>query len=98
MMLITANEAKKLTYKAMTARAEETAEKAETVLNKIESEILNAATSGRQEYCIELYSYMTKCDFPDLEMAKEYIAAEVRKNGFTAKWDTNYHYILIVKW
>lgn len=98
MMLITANEAKELTYKAMVARAEETAEKAEAVLNKIESEILDAATNGLQENHIGLRSYMINCNFPDLEMAKTYIAAEVRKNGFTAKWDTNCNYTLIVKW
>lgn len=95
MMLITANEAKALTSKAMIARAEETAEKAEAVLNKIESEILSAATSGLQENHIGLRSYMVNCDFPNLEMAKRYIAAKVRENGFTARWDD---YILVVKW
>lgn len=98
MMLITAQEAKELTYKAIMARAKETTEKAEAVLNKIESEILDAATSGMQENHIGLDSYMISRHFPDLDMAKTYIAAEVRKKGFSVKWDTNCNYTLIVKW
>lgn len=95
MMLITANEAKELTSKAMIAHTEEIAEKAEAVLNKIENEILDAAISGLQENHIGLRSYMVNCDFPNLEMAKRYIAAKVRENGFSARWDD---YILVVKW
>lgn len=98
MMLITANEAKELTYKAMTARATETAEKAEAVLNKIENEILEAATAGLRENHIGLRSYMVNSEFPDLDMAKNYIANTVRENGFKVKWDENCQYVLIVKW
>ena len=98
MMHITANEAKTIAYKAMTARAEETIEKAEAALNRIESEILEAATAGLRENHIGLRSYMLNSEFPDLDMAKNYIASQVRKNGFTAHWDNDCQYILIVKW
>ena len=98
MMLITANEAKELAYKAMTVRVEETVEKAEATLNKIESEILEAATAGLRENHIGLRSYILNSEFPDLDMAKNYIAAKVRENGFTTKWDNNCQYVLIVKW
>ena len=97
-MLITANEAKELTYKAITAHAKETAEKAEAALNKIENEVLKAATAGLHGNHIGLRSYMLNSEFPDLDMAKNYIASTVRENGFKVKWDDNCQYVLIVQW
>lgn len=97
-MKITAEEAKNLYYIAMTIRAEETAKKAEPILDKIESEIYGAATCAIRENHIGLRAYMDNSDFPDLDMAKKYIAAKVRENGFTAKWDENCSTVLIVKW
>ena len=97
-MKITAEEAKNLYYAAVTARAEETIEKAEATLNKIESEILEAAAAGMRENHIGLRSYMLNSEFPDLEMARNYIVRQVRKNGFTAHWDEKCQYVLIVKW
>ena len=76
----------------------ETAEKAEATLNKIENEILEAATAGVRENHIGLRSYILNSEFPDLEMAKNYIVRQVRKNGFTAHWDDNCQYVLIVEW
>ena len=97
-MKITAEEAKNLTYIAMTVRAEETAKKAEPILDKIENEIHEAATGAMRESHIGLRVYMENSDFPDLSIAKNYIAAKVRENGFTAKWDDKCNCVLVVKW
>lgn len=97
-MTITAEEAKKIVCKVEEARAIVTIEKAEAVLSKIEQEIREAAQSGLRENHIGLRSYMLNSDFPDLNMAKRYIAASVRKNGFTVTWDSNCNFVLIVKW
>lgn len=97
-MKITVEEAKDLTRTAINARAEETAEKAKPILDKIENEILEAATCARQTCCIGLRDFINNSDFPDLDMAKNYIAVKVRENGFTAKWDDSCDPILTVKW
>lgn len=97
-MNITAEEAKKIVREVEEARATITIGKAEAVLSKIEQEIREAAQSGLRENHIGLRSYMLNNDFPDLNMAKRYIAASVRENGFTATWDPNCNFVLIVKW
>ena len=94
-MTITVKEAKELTCAAMLARATETAEKSTLTLEKIEEEIKEAASAGLQENHIGLRSYMMNSEFPDMEMAKNFIASTVRRQGFTVKWED---YILIVKW
>lgn len=97
-MTITAEEAKKIVYEVEEARAIITVAKAEAALSKIEQEIREAAQAGMRENHIGLRSYMLNSDFPDLNMAKRYIAANVRKNGFTATWDPNCNFVLVVKW
>ena len=97
-MNITAEKAKALVREVEMTRAYETAMKAEDVFPMIEPEIVAAAKNAQCKTNICLRSYILNAKFPDLDMAKNYIAAIVRQHKFTVTWDSNGDYVLIVKW
>ncbi len=94
-MKITAEEARDIARAATLTYAKETMEKAEPILDRIESDIRGAAAYAMRENHIGLRAYMVNSGFPDMTMAKNYIATSVQKNGFSAQW---FDYVLFVKW
>ena len=94
-MKITAEEARDIARAAVFTNAKETIEKAEPILDRIESDIRGAAAHAMRENHIGLRAYMVNSDFPDMALAKNYIATTVQKNGFSAQW---FDYVLFVKW
>ena len=97
-MNITAEKAKAIVRQVEMNRAYETAMKAENVFPIIEQEIIAAAKNAQCKTYIYLRSYILNAKFPDLDMAKNHIAAIVRQHKFTVTWDSNDDFILTVKW